>query len=251
MLSEEIMNDFVLLYKAYAQYKQDGGNRTMNDSLVDMITPIAVKHPALQSPAAVSARAILWHERNLIFSDSDYTEPYISGYISDSCEQQYLNVNVPFWMEDENYQNTDTLAYTDSTGHFYISTEQLQQLNNTVNYRLVFSIDGTTMRYSAYRSIAEHIIKSDYYFSCNTFGKKSNNLANNTSEITTHPNPAGEQFTIQTDEIVKEVKLFNVLGQEVYKGDNKEVSTAYLPYGVYVLHVVTNKNTYVQRILKK
>jgi hypothetical protein len=41
------------------------------------------------------------------------------------------------------------------------------------------------------------------------------------------------------------------LGQEVYKGDTKEVSTAYLPYGVYVLHVVTNKNTYVQRILKK
>jgi hypothetical protein len=65
------------------------------------------------------------------------------------------------------------------------------------------------------------------------------------------PNPADDQFAILTDEIVKEVKLFNVLGQEVYKGDTKEVSTAYLPYGVYVLHVVTNKNTYVQRILKK
>jgi hypothetical protein len=115
---------------------------------------------------------------------------------------------------------------------------------------LVFSIDGTTMRYSAYRSIAEHVIKSDYYFSCNTLGKKSNSVQTEPA-ITTHPNPAGEQFTIQTDEEIREVQLYNMMGQVIYSGTSKEVATDKLPYGVYVLHVITNKNTYVQRILKK
>jgi hypothetical protein len=65
------------------------------------------------------------------------------------------------------------------------------------------------------------------------------------------PNPAGEQFTIQTDEEIREVQLYNMMGQVIYSGTSKEVATDNLPYGVYVLHVVTNKNTYVQRILKK
>jgi hypothetical protein len=69
--------------------------------------------------------------------------------------------------------------------------------------------------------------------------------------IKIYPNPAGEQFTIQTDEEIREVQLYNMMGQVIYSGTSKEVATDKLPYGVYVLHVVTNKNTYVQRILKK
>jgi hypothetical protein len=69
--------------------------------------------------------------------------------------------------------------------------------------------------------------------------------------IKIYPNPAGEQFTIQTDEEIREVQLYNMMGQVIYSGTSKEVATDKLPYGVYVLHVITNKNTYVQRILKK
>jgi hypothetical protein len=65
------------------------------------------------------------------------------------------------------------------------------------------------------------------------------------------PNPFANRFTIETDEQVNEVKLYNMMGQVIYTGTSKEVNTTQLPYGVYILHVVTNKNTYVQRVLKK
>lgn len=66
-------------------------------------------------------------------------------------------------------------------------------------------------------------------------------LTGTEADITLHPNPAKENITITSPALIKEVSIFNIVGQLVYRHDYKSdkvtVSLAGLPRGIYVIKV--------------
>ena len=61
-------------------------------------------------------------------------------------------------------------------------------------------------------------------------------VSENASHSMLYPNPASDRFTIEGK--VKEIKVFDALGQMVYQGEDNTVEVATWPQGVYFIRVV-------------
>jgi hypothetical protein len=61
-------------------------------------------------------------------------------------------------------------------------------------------------------------------------------VSENASHSMLYPNPASDRFTIEGK--VKEIKVFDALGQMVYQGEDNTVEVATWPQGVYFVRVV-------------
>ena len=86
----------------------------------------------------------------------------------------------------------------------------------------------------------------------------TNNLSTdnfNTNKITMYPNPASTSLTIENNEIIDTISIFNTLGQEVVKTSNAAssvtISVANLQTGVYMVKIISAGNTTTQRFIKK
>jgi hypothetical protein len=79
----------------------------------------------------------------------------------------------------------------------------------------------------------------------------SPSISNNTSAISTYPNPSNGNFTIETKENVSEIRIVNTInGEEVYN-DKSSLSKLYvdnLKTGIYMIYVTTEKGTETKRI---
>jgi len=72
------------------------------------------------------------------------------------------------------------------------------------------------------------------------------------STIRVSPNPAQNYITVQTKADLKETILFNMIGQEVSKGNAKNIDLTAVKAGVYLLKVTkTSGETFIQKIVKK
>lgn len=89
------------------------------------------------------------------------------------------------------------------------------------------------------------------YFTSNSLGVKDFSSSN----IKMYPNPTSSVFTIEANEIVESVSLFNVLGQEVLsKNPNSNSITldiANLQTGVYVVKTIIGGVSSTSRVVKK
>lgn len=76
-------------------------------------------------------------------------------------------------------------------------------------------------------------------------------ISNNTSAISTYPNPSNGNFTIETKEIVSEIKIVNTInGEEVYndKSSLSKLQIDNLETGVYMIYITTERGTETKRI---
>lgn len=107
------------------------------------------------------------------------------------------------------------------------------------------------------QTIPEFSFFSDYYPNIRLF---YNETASSLDDIQTErwnfrvfPNPAKEVFHIQAEEEIKELTLYNGIGQVVYqsKPDNKNcvVYTNQLDAGFYLLQISTSKKQHSQKII--
>jgi len=75
---------------------------------------------------------------------------------------------------------------------------------------------------------------------------------NKTGKIQIYPNPVVKTFTIKTDEIIKSVNLFDVTGRKIYGFKQEKFNNIeQLPPGLYFVQVETDKNQYVEKLIKQ
>jgi hypothetical protein len=84
-------------------------------------------------------------------------------------------------------------------------------------------------------------------------GTTSLDELNSENEITIFPNPVGSEFTVGFKEIVNEINLFNVTGQEIFSDYPSKSSTVIqvmgIPDGMYFLRIKTYKSSFIKKIL--
>ncbi|AWI26739.1 hypothetical protein HYN49_13015 [Flavobacterium pallidum] len=75
----------------------------------------------------------------------------------------------------------------------------------------------------------------------------------NEASFTLYPNPANDYVTIQSDAQVKDVKLCNVLGQEILKGNSGgQIDLSSLQSGVYIVQIrFADDKVAVKRLIKE
>jgi hypothetical protein len=70
-----------------------------------------------------------------------------------------------------------------------------------------------------------------------------------------YPNPASTNFTIEAQELVSNVSVFNVLGQEVVtnnpNNNQATIDISGLQAGIYVVKATINGNVSTSRIIKE
>jgi hypothetical protein len=69
--------------------------------------------------------------------------------------------------------------------------------------------------------------------------KEFNNNLNNTS---LYPNPANDFITVRTDNVVKQITVYNLLGQPILQCTNKTVDIAALSTGLYYIKIQFDNN---------
>jgi hypothetical protein len=69
---------------------------------------------------------------------------------------------------------------------------------------------------------------------------------------TIYPNPSHDVFNIETEEKIEQVTVFNLLGQKVFSGKDKQINIANLPSGMYWAKInFDNDKTVTRKLIKK
>ena len=80
-------------------------------------------------------------------------------------------------------------------------------------------------------------------------------IFSNSSKLSIYPNPVGNLLTIDSDTIIKEIKILNVLGTVVYSAKQKsnKVSIDLESYtsGVYLVTVYDDFGATIKKIVKQ
>ena len=70
--------------------------------------------------------------------------------------------------------------------------------------------------------------------------------------ITVYPNPSEGLFNLKSVEEIKNIIVYNIVGEVVYETNTKKLNLIDLPQGVYYLKVITrSNNNYTNKIIKK
>lgn len=76
----------------------------------------------------------------------------------------------------------------------------------------------------------------------------------NSKKVKIYPNPIQNILSIEAKSVVKNVRIINMAGQEVYIKQlnkiNPQINVSHLPKGVYILNVETNEEITTQKIIK-
>jgi hypothetical protein len=72
-------------------------------------------------------------------------------------------------------------------------------------------------------------------------------------EINVYPNPTNDMVFIRTTAEYKSIIVYDMIGRNVYKGTNKNISLGDLMSGVYIIEIILidNSNYYQKLILNK
>jgi len=98
-------------------------------------------------------------------------------------------------------------------------------------------------------SKTDYLIKSNWVQSPNSIFESYNF----NSEILTYPNPVKDIFYIQHNLDIKDIEIYNALGQLVYiinNGFENGIDVSYLSQGVYTLKINVNKSIFKNKLLK-
>ena len=168
--------------------------------------------------------------------------------------------------------NSVNLAWNPYIGVSF-NTYYIYKSANGANYELLTSIASTN---TSYNDTAANVIDNfyEYYIAieapdCNTiplmseFIKSnleyinpnlgSNDLSYLEESISLFPNPTSSQVQINTsnDIAIKNVVLYNVLGQPINIATKSTIEMSYLPSGLYYLQISTDLGTVTKTIIRK
>ncbi len=75
------------------------------------------------------------------------------------------------------------------------------------------------------------------------------NDSGHVSSVTFYPNPAHDAVSIDTDEVLVEVIIYDLSRQEILRTKHSRVNLSYLAGGMYLLEINTERNRYLKRLL--
>jgi len=70
-------------------------------------------------------------------------------------------------------------------------------------------------------------------------------------ELVIYPNPATNMVNISTPYQIKNVVIFNYVGQSVYEGNSSQINTGNFEAGVYIIRIETTKGIETQKFTIK
>jgi hypothetical protein len=77
----------------------------------------------------------------------------------------------------------------------------------------------------------------------------------NSDKATIYPNPVNDKLTIEAQEAIDNIEIYNVMGALIYSrkdcGDKAEINTTDLPAGTYVVRLTTKGTTTIRRLVKE
>ncbi|MDI9341271.1 MAG: SBBP repeat-containing protein [Sediminibacterium sp.] len=85
----------------------------------------------------------------------------------------------------------------------------------------------------------------------NYIGTGLNETARNNSFVSVYPNPVHSLLTLKTEDTIKSVSIFNVMGTLVLEEKNNSFTVEQLPAGVYTLQIKTSTGIGVARFIKE
>jgi len=88
--------------------------------------------------------------------------------------------------------------------------------------------------------------------SMNCNGIISSNLNELNEKISIYPNPSNGKLFISTSELIKSIKVTNIIGKEIYSSNNfndNSIDLINFKNGVYFINLSTEKGTITKKII--
>ena len=113
---------------------------------------------------------------------------------------------------------------------------------------------STTTSYLAFNSSVAGIYNSNRAngMSCRCIKDASATIkVESTSRFSIYPNPATTSLTVQTDETIEQIQIFNSLGALIQTEKQTTFSIEQLPSGVYIIQFQTTQGSFNSRFIKE
>jgi hypothetical protein len=226
-------------------------SKPMDSMYIADLTSIAEKNKLTESPYAVSARAILWSERQLEIEEPeiyDTTFFQITGYVDPECMFPLGDWNI--YIEDQLDGNTGFVAASDSAGEFWFEGRMVfEGLNASAAdlFRIV-AVSPTLIDtlFSSYENLTDLALMSYHNLTCFDPSSALNPTSTNHSELnqaTWSPKGIMTENTLElkTDLDQCEVSLMDMSGRLLFKntvGQKHSINVAHMSSGIYILRFV-------------
>jgi len=125
---------------------------------------------------------------------------------------------------------------------------QNELLLDDANFQKTISSIGFTKQNSANNATTTAILAVSI---CETQTLGMGEVVSDNS-ITLYPNPTSGIVNIATEEVVKEINIYNMIGQQIWKGKEKQLDLSSIEQGVYLIHIqFENGKTAIQKVIKR
>ncbi len=164
---EFIMADYKLLHQTYLAYRMaDTIGRTMNDSMVAILTTIAQKNPVTTSPVSHTAQAILYDERQLLFNHTPIPSLLLTGFISNTCTLPDKE-GIAAYLVDAAGNAVEGPVLTDADGQFAFDGGLVALYSSDANpYKIRLILPDGSMVETDAATVAELALASDHEMDC-------------------------------------------------------------------------------------
>ena len=161
-------------------------------------------------------------------------------------------------VEIKTLNKTFKLSSTWSNNRWY----NLKTEVNLSKKEIKFFINNSLVYTNTFSSSIEKIDEVDYHFDNNYSNFSIDNVVIknlgdlstdelNKKEIKIYPNPIQDVLSVQTNEKINSVEIFDLTGKSILKSSEKTINTQTLAKGVYIVKVKTDNQEISQKIIKK
>lgn len=138
----------------------------------------------------------------------------------------YYGTGAYFWTNE---------SYIGSNSYAYAVSFQCSQFNDVPALGTIYGWDN---KYYG-RSIR---LVRNVSLSTNQFDK---------SDIKVYPNPVQNKLNIESQEIINDIEIFDLLGKKILESKSKTIDVSGLQSGIYLLKINTNQGSSTQKIIKQ
>jgi hypothetical protein len=228
----------------------------INDSLVDILSSIASKSPTTASPAAYTARVILFAMNEMEFVDSiPVFYPSLTGILDSSCNWSSNPVRVDLFTSYGD--STGIYTFADDSGHYRIPGALLSTLDSSSQYYLASMLSNDIQYVSSTDYWFNLAYSSPVVFSCASIPLSvvKNSLTDQLKEIKIYPNPASTTLNIKGLPDKWLIEVYDISGKLAMSSEGKTkectLDVSGLQAGLYIVEIInqTNKYGYEQKII--
>jgi hypothetical protein len=218
----------------------------LNDSLTAVLTAIAAKNPNMESPAAYSARVLLFALEELDFQDSlPQFYPSISGWVDSSCNWSNFPVRLDLFTSTGD--TTGIFTYSDEDGYFRFDGVDLQQLDTSVQYYAGAYLDNDVLFISEVNKWKQLAFNGPMLFSCSSGSPNKSRVQELTNGgLQIFPNPTNGLITVSGLHGTWTLQVTDITGKKVLNIQGSEARTVCdlsgLKPGVYFIYTHQNHN---------